>query len=41
MYGYQYSAVTYLWRNHRVLVGHARDAVRRRHCEAHALVVRD
>ena len=41
IYGYQNSAVTNLCRNHRVFVGRARDAVRSRHCEAHALVVGD
>ncbi len=41
IYGYQNSAVTNLCRNHRILVGRARNVVRGRHCEAHALVVRD
>jgi hypothetical protein len=41
IYGYQNSAVTNLRRNHRIFVGRARDAVRSRHCEAHALVVCD
>lgn len=41
IYGYQYSAVANLCRNHRVFVGRGRDALRSCHCEADALVVRD